>query len=140
MASIAVTSIDFRVNPAGLEQQMHPIMRRTHASLTRQIATQAKVNVPVKTGHLGRSIREDPQKFVGPFHVTGGVTAHARYAAAVHEGSRPHLIRPRRAKALHFFVGGREVFTKLVRHPGSKGRPFLMNAARQVIAADPRIS
>lgn len=139
MASIRVTSIDFRVNPAGLELQMTPILRRTHASLTRQIATQAKQDAPVRTGHLGRSIREDPQRMLGPFHVTGGVTAHAKYAAAVHQGSRPHLIRPRRAKALHFFVGGREVFTKLVRHPGSRARPFLLNAAARVIARDPRI-
>lgn len=139
MASIQITSVDFRVNPAGLEAQMHPILRRTHASLTRKIATQAKQDVPVRTGHLGRSIREDPQRFVGPFHVTGGVTAHARYAAAVHQGSRPHLIRPRRAKALHFFVGGREVFTKLVRHPGVRARPFLLGAAVRVVAADPRV-
>lgn len=140
MSDFRVTSIKFEVNQSGLEQEMHPILRRTHSSFTRQIATQAKVNVPVRTGHLGQSIREDPQAWPGPLHVSGGVTAHADYAAAVHQGSRPHVIRAKRAKALSFFWHGQQVFFKSVNHPGAKGRPFLLNAARQVIAADPRVT
>ena len=140
MADYRITSIRFDVNQAGLERQAHPILGRTHSSLTRQTATQAKVNVPVRTGHLGRSIREDPQTWPSPLHVSGGVTAHADYAAAVHQVSRPHVIRARRAKALSFFWHGQRVFFKSVNHPGSKGRPFLLNAARQVLAADPRVT
>lgn len=38
------------------------------------------------------------------------------------EGTKPHIIRPVKAKFLHFFIEetGEEVFTKLVRHPGTK--------------------
>lgn len=140
MAEIRVTRIDFELNRAGLERQAAPILRRTHSSLTRKIATQARADVPVRTGHLGRSIREDPQHFVGPFHVTGGVTAHAEYAAAVHEGSRPHVIRARRAKALSFVWHGQQVFFRKVNHPGTRARPFLRNAALRIVAADPRIT
>lgn len=136
---VRFTSVDFRVNEAGLAGQVSPILRRTHSSLTRQIANQARINVPVLTGNLGRSIREDPQVFQGPFRVTGGVTAHANYAAPVHEGSRPHIIRARHAQFLHFFWRGREVFVKSVRHPGTRSRPFLRNAAHTVIARDPRV-
>lgn len=60
----------------------------------------------------------------------------------VSEGTRPHLIFPRRAKALHFFgtytaktvpgvlgsrsggPGGDEVFSKYVAHPGTEPRHF----------------
>jgi hypothetical protein len=140
VAEIRVTRVDFKVNRAGLEAQAAPILRRFHSSLTRRIATQARVDVPVRTGHLGRSIREDPQRFVGPFRVTGGVTAHARYAAAVHEGSRPHVIRARPGKALSFMWHGERVFFRKVNHPGTRARPFLRNAAARVVASDPRIT
>lgn len=60
----------------------------------------------------------------------------------VDEGTRPHIIRPVKAKALHFFGGGRakttpgilrsgagsrggsEVFSQGVQHPGTKARKF----------------
>lgn len=140
MSDIRITSVRFDVNQAGLERQAQPILRRTHSSLTRQIDAQAKVNAPVRTGHLGRSVREDPQTWPSPLHVSGGVTAHAKYAAAVHQGSRPHVIRPRTKKALAFVWRGQPVVFRSVNHPGTKARPFLLNAARQVIAADPRVT
>jgi len=43
--------------------------------------------------------------------------------AAIHEYggvTKPHDIYPKNAKALHFFIGGKEVFAKVVHHPGSK--------------------
>lgn len=142
MTDIRITSISFEVNEAGLEEQARPILRRRHSSLTRRTDAQAKVNVPVKTGHLGRSIREDPQRWVGPFHVTGGVTAHADYAAAVHNGRNGNgrFIYPRKAKALRF-IGrdGKVVFASRVRMGSTRPRPFLLNAARQVVASDPYI-
>ena len=130
------SSFEFDLDETALASAVRPILVQRVASLTRRIATQGRLNVPVKTGNLGRSIREDEIKFTGPLVVEGGVTAHADYAAAVHEGSRPHIIRPRRAKALRFEVGGRTVFARMVRHPGTKARPFLRNAAERIIAAE----
>lgn len=131
------------INEAGLERQAGPILRGKHRSLTRRIANQARANVPVRSGALGRSIEELPQTY-RPFRASGGVKAgggfeRVNYAAAVHEGSRPHIIRARNAGALHFFWQGREVFRKSVFHPGVRARPFLRNAARQVVASDPDI-
>ena len=43
--------------------------------------------------------------------------------AKIHEyggQTKPHVILPRHAKALHFFMGGQEVFTRKVDHPGSR--------------------
>lgn len=127
------------INEAGLEQQSGVILRRKHRSLTRQVATEARVRVPVLTGNLGRTIGEQPQRY-RPFHVDGGVEATADYAAPVHEGSRPHRIVARRAEYLHFWWHGREVFRKSVWHPGTRPRPFLRNAGEAVVARDPGIS
>ena len=40
-------------------------------------------------------------------------------AATTDRGARPHVIRPRRAKALRFVVDGRVVFARVVHHPGN---------------------
>lgn len=47
------------------------------------------------------------------------------YAAPVHEGSRPHKIVAKKAKALKFNMGGRTVFAKSVWHPGTLANPFI---------------
>lgn len=50
------------------------------------------------------------------------------YAAAIHDGSRPHDIRPSRRRALRFVRGSDFVFARVVRHPGTAPRPFLDQA------------
>ncbi|UPK64898.1 hypothetical protein MYP14_05980 [Rhodococcus pyridinivorans] len=126
----------FRLDQGRLGQQVQPIMARKAASLTRRISAQAKTNVPVRTGFLGRSIQEDPLVFAGPFRVTTGVTATADYAGAVHDGTRPHVIRPRNGTHLKFPGRNGPVFARSVNHPGTRPRPFLRNAAEQVLRAD----
>jgi len=46
------------------------------------------------------------------------------YGWFVREGTGPHEIRPRLAKALHFFIGDAEVFATRVNHPGTKANPY----------------
>ena len=41
------------------------------------------------------------------------------------DGTKPHVIRPRRAKALRFELGDKIVFAKKVHHPGIKARKFI---------------
>lgn len=48
----------------------------------------------------------------------------------VHNGTRKHVIRPRRKDYLRFTVGGRVVYAKIVHHPGYRGDPFLTRALR----------
>lgn len=95
-------------------------MSRAVAVLERQ----AKIETPVKTGNLRRTITS---------HVEAGgnrgiVGTNARYARAVHDGTKPREIRPVRAKAL-FWKGAKHP-VKRVRHPGTKGNPFLERALR----------
>lgn len=52
----------------------------------------------------------------------------AKYAAAIDQGARPHIIRARRAGSLHFVSGGKHVFRKSVNHPGNRPYKFLYKA------------
>jgi hypothetical protein len=48
-------------------------------------------------------------------------------------GTRPHIIRPRRARALRFRVGGRTVYAAYVHHPGTRPNDFLGRALREAL-------
>jgi hypothetical protein len=65
----------------------------------------------------------------------GSVSNAVKYARYVEEGTRPHVIRPRRAKMLRFTVGGRVVFSHGVHHPGTSPRPFMRVAGEAGEAA-----
>lgn len=85
------------------------------------------------TGRLRASIRADPPRV---FSLRGSVTvgSDVEYSGFVNDGTRPHVIRPRNAQALRFRVGGRVVFARVVHHPGTRARPFLDRALREVAA------
>ncbi len=101
---------------------------------------EAKLLVRRKTGHTGRTI-----------HMTTvtehSVTVEAGGAAVyLEEGTRPHEITPRAAKALRFAaspagrrltgsprVGAAVVFAKRVNHPGTKPYPFLRPGAQKAV-------
>lgn len=107
-------------------------------SLAVIVTAEAKYLVPRRTGNLGRSIQ------IG--YVTRNsaqVKATANYAGYVEFGTRPHIIRPRNAKALRFAPGAGSrlsgtprrnahniIFAKKVRHPGTRPRPFMEPAVR----------
>jgi hypothetical protein len=85
-----------------------------------------KIEVPRRTGNLGRSIR------------IGRVTPKEAHTKA-------HDIVPRNAKALAFPAagsatlagrvrkGGKVRFAKRVRHPGTKANPFMLRGAKKAV-------
>lgn len=108
----------------GEGRPVHRLMVR----LQRNVANSAKQRSPVDTGNLRNSITIQPLRVVGSA-ISGGVSADANYAMFVHDGTKPHVIRPKKAGGvLRFTVGGSVVFARSVNHPGTKARPFLMNA------------
>lgn len=133
---MAGASYRLDLNGPELDKQTITIGRRRMASLQRRVANQARQDVPVRTGNLGRQVKEGDIRVAGPRTVSGSVRDDAKYAVFVHDGTRAHVIRPRHAKALRFMVGGRVVFAKMVRHPGTKARPFLRNAGMRVAAQE----
>lgn len=98
--------------------------------ITRQTLNRSAVLCPVDTGRLRASgsmrIAERGSAVVGQVEYT------ADYAAAVHNGTRPHVIVPRRGRYLRFQVGDRTVYARRVQHPGTPARPYLATALREV--------
>ncbi|MFI7430738.1 hypothetical protein ACIBPB_27460 [Micromonospora sp. NPDC049836] len=100
-------------------------------SVTRKVRTRAVLTCPVDTGRLRSAHREEVGVRAG--QVYGFVENEVEYAAAVHDGTGAHLIRPRRAGGmLRFETGGQVVFTSLVRHPGTRPQPWLREAMEDV--------
>lgn len=97
--------------------------------LCRKIMNQATIDAPVDTGFL-RGQHSMTVKTLKT-RVKGTVVNRAKYAAAVHDGSGPHIIRARKKRALRFEVGGKVVFARSVRHPGTRPRPWLVEAAER---------
>ena len=101
---------------------------------------EAKLIVPRKTGHLGRSIV--PGRLTKD---SATIEARTPYAATVELGSRPHIIRPKRAKVLAWggtrrlsgtlSRGSRATnFARVVRHPGTRAQPYLIPGAKKALA------
>jgi len=123
-----------RLDRADLQRVMTNASRRELKESSRQVVNRAKVLAPVRTGRLRSSIRAEEPRI---FSLRGSVKVGSdlEYAAFVNDGTRPHIIRPRRAQVLRFTVGGRTVFAKVVHHPGTRPYPFLDRALREVAAA-----
>ncbi len=102
-----------------------PVVRDLMRRAT-NVQTGARALVRKRTRATERSITKR-------IDVRGGVPvaiiqATTEYAFFEHEGTRAHLIRARRRKALRFPAGGGLVFATVVRHPGTTGSKFLLNA------------
>ena len=96
-----------------------------------RLAEEMRTRAPVRTGRLRDSIRVvrmGQVRFVGPT---------VPYAPYVEFGTRPHIIRPRRARALRFEVEGRTVFAMYARHPGFRGRFFVRRSIEAVVREIP---
>jgi len=75
-----------------------------------------------KTGALKASIRTAIETNRDAIHVRVFSSGDVKYAAIQEYGGQtpPHEIVPDKVKALAFMVGGKQVFAKVVHHPGSK--------------------
>lgn len=92
-----------------------------------EAVTRAKQLVPVKTATLQgslqfRQVERDAHGFVGRWG-----SFDVNYAADVELGTGPHEIRPKNKQALYW--PGAEHPVKVVRHPGTRARPYLRPAA-----------
>lgn len=101
----------------------------------RQVLNQAKINAPVDTGQLRASHKAEPVVVSGDTvrtSISATGSAKQEYALMVHEGTGPHIIRPRRKKVLSWKGPQGRVFAQQVHHPGTKPRPWLRKALEQV--------
>lgn len=77
-------------------------------------------NCSVDTGYLRNSINTKVSTWEGV------VSTNVAYAKIVEDGSKPHIIRPKNKKFLYWKGASHPV--KQVRHPGSKGKPYMAPA------------
>jgi HK97 gp10 family phage protein len=130
--------IEVKVSTSGLDfDAVSQILdKQTKQRLVKWLAevaySEAFYGAPWKTGKLARSIvLEIDEKGEAKLQ------ALAPYAKFVVKGTRPHKIYPLRANALVFKTkSGDLIFTRLVRHQGTKPNPFLtraMDKAREQI-------
>jgi hypothetical protein len=109
---------------------------------------EAKRTVAHKTRTTSRTIR------LASFSADSARVTAGGAAVFLEDGTRPHVIRPRKAKALRWpakgtpvTLGGRArtgavrslgrgafAFAKIVHHPGTKAQPFLIPAARKAMS------
>lgn len=92
-----------------------------------RIRDRAIDEAPYVTGALKKSITVSESKDKVVIWAGGG---GAPYAPYVHEGTRPHVIKPKKKKAL-FDIKRGIFFGKRVNHPGQKPNPYLLRAAKK---------
>lgn len=83
----------------------------------------ARRQVGVDTGRLRSSIRMIHYRGVRGQYVWIG--SNEEHAYMHHEGTKAHIILPRRAPLLRFRSGARIVYTRAVLHPGTKPNRYL---------------
>ncbi|MFE0545213.1 hypothetical protein [Streptomyces sp. NPDC058891] len=121
-------SVDVRIEQGRLARFLRlrgGIVERRLAMRTARVADIARAEAP---GHMGEYL--DWHIVEGARGLEGVITCDHPAVRFVIEGTRPHVIRPRRARALRFEVGGQVVFAAYARHPGTRPNPFLQRALR----------
>lgn len=83
----------------------------------------AKQKVGVRSGALRNSILMEHSR--GLFGQIIKIGSKLDYALMHHEGTRPHMIFPKERQVLRFSAGGRVIYTRAVRHPGTRPNRYL---------------
>lgn len=94
-----------------------PLLKQIGAAVLKNIDSRT----PYKTGQLVRG---------NSFEVMGNdavaFSNDVYYASYVHNGTKPHVIRPKNSPILVFEINGQTIITsKPVNHPGTKAQPFI---------------
>ena len=89
-----------------------------------------KADAPRRSGRMADSL----QFVLGARQATfsTGSFEGVDYTPFVIDGTRPHVILPRRARHLRFVIGGRVIFARRVRHPGTRPNPFPQRALERI--------
>lgn len=127
-------STSFDLNRTAIQRMLRlpgGMVYRHMEGRVRRVETEARRRAP---GSMGSATNLTVQIRTGPGGDFQGVV-NVRHPAALYVlgGTRPHVIRPVRARALKFNVGGRTVYAKVVMHPGTQPNRFLQEALRAAL-------
>jgi hypothetical protein len=126
-------AIEVRVSPAALEAlaAFPGRLQARWAALFDRAQAIARRTAPVDLGAHRASITTEVHATASP--MTGSLGAGMVYSRGLELGFPPVTIRPVRAQALHFVVGGQDVFTRVVHLPARPGRPHLQPALEAAV-------
>ncbi|MGW2100356.1 hypothetical protein ACWCPX_22160 [Streptomyces olivaceoviridis] len=122
-------SAEVRIEPGRIARFLRLRGGRVERKLRERTERVARIAAAEAPGSVGRYIDWEIQQ--GPRGLEGVI--HSRHPATLFIllGTRPHLITPRRRNGvLRFEVDGRVVFTRRVRHPGTRPNDYLGRAMR----------
>lgn len=110
----------------GLRHHVATRARQAHVIAAADMKTRYRRAAPYATGATQESV--DLVNFRAS-NTQIACTAQATTPQALYtdQGTHPHTIRPRKAKALRFRIGGRVVFAREVHHPGNKATRWFSN-------------
>jgi hypothetical protein len=101
------------------------IVGRDLSNRATRVQLAAKAQAGVRTGMLKRDITKNWIDSGGD-RLTIRVGSTRRHALVHHEGSEPHVIRPRSARVLRWVnTNGDVVFARRVQHPGTRANRYL---------------
>jgi hypothetical protein len=125
-------STSFNLNRGRIERMLRLPGGMVYRNMERRVRRVEAEAIRRAPGGMGRTIRAQIRR--GPGGEFQGVI-NVRHPAALYVvgGTRPHVIRPVRARALRFTIGGQVVYAKAVFHPGTKPNDFLRQALRAAL-------
>ncbi|MGW3736680.1 hypothetical protein [Streptomyces sp. NPDC005148] len=122
-------SVEVRVDPGKITRLLRLRGGRAARKLAERTQKVARIAEREAPGSMGSYVSWKVKD--GPKGLQGVIVCDHSAIHYVLNGTRAHVIRPRRAKALRFEVGGRVMYFAYIRHPGSRANPFLQRALRQ---------
>lgn len=117
------------------ERTVYELSNAVKSSLN-EIRNKSLREAPIKSGDLRKGISTPIMKT----RLRGELEAREPYSAAVHEGSRAHIIRPKRIgyKGHPGGLGNRKTgfgVYNMVHHPGTKPNKFFVRSIEKSISA-----
>lgn len=138
---INISDAVLRARMAALYNEVIPYIKTSQRQLARWALDRVKEYTPISKSPYGSSstIRDawtmaepDEQDPVAVFTIHN-IYRRMDVVEFFEYGTRPHIIRPVRARALHFMTyEGDEVWSKLVHHPGTPAYHMVERAGRDV--------
>jgi hypothetical protein len=126
-------SASFNLDRSRVERMLRLPGGLVYRNMTRRVERVEREAIRLAPGSMGRTIRTQIQRGPGG-EFRGVVTVNHPAAIFIVNGTRPHMIFPRRpGGVLRFTVGGQVVYARFVNHPGTKPDNFLRDALRAAL-------
>lgn len=95
---------------------MKDVINKKTGALSDSVEMQKQTDGSYLVGINENKLKQDPRN-------AGGVN----YVKYYYYGSKPHTIRAKNGKALHWRLNGKDYYAKSVKHPGNKPHNFIQD-------------